>query len=278
MVAGLLLSQTVCFGHWQRALQLRHYLAASWQRRCRRWLGNGRIEVDTFYGPLLLWAIQHWQKPGHSLHLALDATVRWNPFCVVVLSVVYHDQAIPLLWQTLEHPSASVSAEVVIALLLLADQLPADCSVITVLADRGFPSAELLPWFETKPSWRCVMRLRGGYLDPRHRCADGLPGVQAATAPRSLQRFSGCPALGRWPLAIQPAAGPPARSASQHPSPGAWSAISIPAWIWCELRASASAATNCSVIRNQGSSSWSAVACAAPSGLIACCWWWRSPG
>ena len=32
MVAGLLLSQTVCFDHWQR--------------RCRRWLSNGRIEVD----------------------------------------------------------------------------------------------------------------------------------------------------------------------------------------------------------------------------------------
>jgi hypothetical protein len=27
------------------------------------------------YDPLVLWAIQHWQKPGHSLHLALDTTV-----------------------------------------------------------------------------------------------------------------------------------------------------------------------------------------------------------
>lgn len=71
MVCGLLLSQTVCFGHWQRVLPLHHCLAASWQRRCRRWLSNGRIDPQTLYSPLLLWAIQPWQKPGHTLHLAL---------------------------------------------------------------------------------------------------------------------------------------------------------------------------------------------------------------
>jgi hypothetical protein len=160
MVAGLLLSQTVCFGSWQRALPLRHCLAASWQRRCRRWLGNGRIDAAALYGPLVLWAIQHWQKPGQALHLALDTTVLWNRFCVVVLSVVCHGRAIPLLWQTLEHPSASVSAEVVIALLERADQRLAGFGAITVLADRGFPSAELLRWFEGRDRWNYVMRLR----------------------------------------------------------------------------------------------------------------------
>jgi hypothetical protein len=33
MVAGLLLSQTVCFDRWKAVLPLGHYLAASWQRR-----------------------------------------------------------------------------------------------------------------------------------------------------------------------------------------------------------------------------------------------------
>ena len=161
MVAGLLFSQTVCFGHWQRALPLQHCLAASWQRRCRRWLGNERIDGQSLYSPLVLWAIQHWQKPCHTLHLALDTTVLWNRFCVVALSLVCHGRALPLLWQTLEHPSASVSAEVVIALLERADQLLAGFSSITVLADRGFPSAELLGWFEGRERWSYVMRLRG---------------------------------------------------------------------------------------------------------------------
>ncbi len=84
MVAGLLISQTVCFGQWQRTLLLQHCLASSWQRRCRRWQSNQRIDVEALYGPLVLWAIQQWQKPDHSLHLALDTTVLWNRFCVVV--------------------------------------------------------------------------------------------------------------------------------------------------------------------------------------------------
>ena len=161
MVAGLLLSETVCFDRWKARLPLRHCLAASWQRRCQRWLANPRIDVESLYLPLILWALQQWQKPGQTLHLAIDTTLLWNRFCVVVLSVVCHGRAIPLLWQTLEHPSASVSAEVVIALLQRADRLLVDFGSITVLADRGFPSAELLRWFEGRSRWRYVMRLRG---------------------------------------------------------------------------------------------------------------------
>ena len=138
MVTGLLLSQTVCFDQWKRSIPLNRCLPASWQRRCRRWLSNGRIDPESLYSPLVLW-------------------IR---FCVVALSVVCHGRAIPLLWQTLEHPSASVSAEVVITLLARADRLLMGFDAITVLADRAFPSDELLRWFEGQSRWRCVMRLR----------------------------------------------------------------------------------------------------------------------
>ena len=160
MVTGLLLSQTVCFDQWKRSIPLNRCLPASWQRRCRRWLSNGRIDPESLYSPLVRWAMQQWQKPDQALHLALDTTVLWNRFCVVALSVVCHGRAIPLLWQTLEHPSASVSAEVVITLLARADRLLMGFDAITVLADRAFPSAELLRWFEGQSRWRYVMRLR----------------------------------------------------------------------------------------------------------------------
>jgi hypothetical protein len=161
MVAGLLLSETVCFDRWKTRLPLAHCLAASWQRRCQRWLANGRIDVEVLYGPLVLWAIQQWQNPGHTLHLALDTTMLWNRFCVVVVSVVVHGRAIPLLWQTLEHPSASVSASVSIALLEKADRFLAGFESITLLADRAFPCDELIAWFRGRPRWSYVMRLRG---------------------------------------------------------------------------------------------------------------------
>ena len=161
MVAGVLLSQTVCFDHWKTRLPLGHCLASSWQRRCQRWLSNVRIDAESLYGPLILWAIQGWQNPGHTLHLALDTTMLWNRFCVVVVSVVCHGRAIPLLWQTLEHSSASVSAQVSIGLLEKADRLLAGFGAITLLADRGFPCAELLGWLEHQRGWTYVMRLPG---------------------------------------------------------------------------------------------------------------------
>jgi hypothetical protein len=142
-------------------LPLGHCLAASWQRRCQRWLSNSRIDPESLYGPLILWAIQGWQKPGLALHLALDTTMLWNRICVVVVSVVCHGRAIPLLWQTLEHPSASVSAAVSIALLEKADRLLAGFGEITLLADRAFPCAELLSWFHGRNRWSYVMRLPG---------------------------------------------------------------------------------------------------------------------
>jgi hypothetical protein len=95
------------------------------------------------------------------LHLALDTTMLWNRFCVVVVSVVVHGRAIPLLWQTLEHPSASVSASVSIALLEKANRLLAGFELITLLADRAFPCDELIAWFRDRPHWSYVMRLRG---------------------------------------------------------------------------------------------------------------------
>jgi hypothetical protein len=142
-------------------LPLGRCLAASWQRRCQRWLANSRITPESLYGPLILWAIQGWQNPGQALHLALDTTMLWNRICVVVVSVVCHGRAIPLLWQALEHPSASVSAAVSIGLLEKADRLLAEFGAITLLADRAFPCAELLGWLEKKPGWTYVMRLPG---------------------------------------------------------------------------------------------------------------------
>ena len=130
MVAGLLLSETIC-------------------------------DVEALYGPLVLWAIQQWQNPGHTLHLALDTTMLWNRFCVVVVSVVAHGRAIPLLWQTLEHPSASVCASISIALLEKADQILSGFESITLLADRAFPCDELIDWFRGRSRWSFVMRLRG---------------------------------------------------------------------------------------------------------------------
>ncbi|MCP9914425.1 hypothetical protein KBZ07_13635 [Cyanobium sp. BA20m-14] len=122
MVSGFLLSQNVYFDHWKAALPLGRCLAASRQRCAQRWLSNGRIDVEALYSPLVLWAMQPWQMLAHC---------------------------------------ASFGAYVGIALLEKADQLVARFGAITLLADRAFPSTELLAWFSGQIRSSCVMRLRG---------------------------------------------------------------------------------------------------------------------
>ena len=113
-------------------------------------MSNSRIDPETLYGPLILWAIQGWQNPGLVLHLTLDTTMLWNRICVVVIvvSIFCHGWAIPLLWQALEHPSACDSVAALIGLLEKADRLLAGFGAITLLADPAFPCAQLLGWLD----------------------------------------------------------------------------------------------------------------------------------
>jgi hypothetical protein len=93
------------------------------------------------------------RESGKALHLALDTTMLCNRTCVVVVSIVVHDRAIPLVWRTLEHPSARISAELSIAMLQQVDRILANYSLIILLSGRGFLSAELLSWFNDQPRW-----------------------------------------------------------------------------------------------------------------------------
>ena len=124
----------------------------------------------------------------------------WNRFCVVVLSVVCHGRAVPLLWQTLEHPSASVSALVSIALLEKADQLLIGFESITLLADRAFPCDELIAWFRGRPRWRYVMRLRG---DPEIYALQRLSAARCTSCSCATGNAGAAAACGSGPMAAR---------------------------------------------------------------------------
>jgi hypothetical protein len=34
--------------------------------------------VEALYRPLIVWAIQQWENPSHTFHLALDTTMLWQ--------------------------------------------------------------------------------------------------------------------------------------------------------------------------------------------------------
>jgi hypothetical protein len=107
----------------------------------------------------MLWALHQWKNASKRLHLELDTSMLWNRYCIVSISIVVHGRAIPLVWRTLVHPSASFSAEISIEMLKTADQMLAGFGSITLLADCGFPSAELLSWFDDQLRWITMMRI-----------------------------------------------------------------------------------------------------------------------
>ena len=70
------------------------------------------------------------------------------PGCRTQVRKALQEQSHPAAVANAGDPSASLSAEVSIALLEKADQLLVEFGAITLLAYRGFPSGELLGWFD----------------------------------------------------------------------------------------------------------------------------------
>ena len=156
MVVGLIGSQKLNLTAWEPYVQSSAQYAQSYQRRWRRFLANPRIEVSDWYLPLVMNAIGGWKQSPVSL--ALDTTLLWNQYCMIHLSVVCCGRAVPLLWKTLKHKSASVAFEEYQPLLDQAYELLAEFSEVTLLADRAFPCHELLDWLSSS-RWHWCLRL-----------------------------------------------------------------------------------------------------------------------
>ena len=156
MVVGLVGSQKLSLTAWEPYVQSSAQYAQSYQRRWRRFLDNPRIEVCDWYLPLVMNAIQGWKH--RPVSLALDTTLLWNEYCMIHLSVVCCGRAVPLLWKTLKHKSASVAFEEYQPLLDQAHELLLDYSEVTLLADRAFPCHKLLGWLG-QSRWHWCLRL-----------------------------------------------------------------------------------------------------------------------
>jgi hypothetical protein len=74
---------------------------------------NGSTPLD--YIPLVMAGLSKWKN--RRLYLAIDTTVWWDQYCMIHLSVVCCGRAIPLLWDVLEHESATVAFSEYIPLL-----------------------------------------------------------------------------------------------------------------------------------------------------------------
>lgn len=156
MVSALVCSQKLSLTAWEPYVQSRAQKAQSYQRRWSRFLSNSRICVWRVYVPLVMAALSQWG--GARLYIALDTSLLWNQYCMIVLSVVWGGRAVPLLWRVIEHKSASVSYGEYAPLLRKARWLLRRFPDVMLLADRGFANHSLLEWLNAS-GWHWCIRL-----------------------------------------------------------------------------------------------------------------------
>jgi hypothetical protein len=129
----------------------------AFERRWRRFLSNQKIDIEHIYIPLVMAALSKWKNPEVSL--AIDTTVLWNKYCMIHLSIVCCGRAIPLLWDVLEHESATVAFSDYERLLRKARWLLRGYDDVILLADRAFACHELMEWLKLT-DWHYALRLK----------------------------------------------------------------------------------------------------------------------
>lgn len=161
MINGLILSGKINLNAWAIYVQSRAQYVQSVIRRFRRFLDNERIEVHPLYAPLLAQALKGWDQKR--VYVALDTSMLWNTYCLVRLSLIYRGRAVPIVWNVLEHSSASIAYEDYQALVDRAAQLffPFGCQVI-FLADRGFADTALMQHLR-QLGWHFRIRIKESF-------------------------------------------------------------------------------------------------------------------
>jgi hypothetical protein len=157
MVSALIGSGKLSLPAWEPYVSSKATQAQSFERRWRRFLTNQKINVEHIYLPLVMAALSKWKN--QRLSLAIDTTVLWDKYCMIHLSVVCCGRAIPLLWDVLEHESATVAFSDYEKLLRKARWLLRGYSDVILLADRAFACHDLMAWLKLT-DWHYALRLK----------------------------------------------------------------------------------------------------------------------
>ena len=161
MVVGLLLSQSLCPCEWEPYVVSRAQQAASYQKRWSRFWKNPKINPEKLYLPLVMAAISNLTQ--QRIYLALDTSMLWNQYCMIHVSIIFGGRAIPLIWDIIEHKSASVAFEVYQPLLRKTGWLLRSSPDVMLLADRGFANKSLVEWLKAQ-GWHWGIRVPSDVL------------------------------------------------------------------------------------------------------------------
>lgn len=134
-------------------------LAASTERRLRRWLANPRVRPGAMCGPPVGALLA--RRAGTPLLLALDPTPRrGSPGGIYVLGLVARKRVLPLAWHVLAGRRELNEPERVLVGRMcraVAERVPEGCGV-TLVADSGLAGPDLVELCE-ELGWHYVLRV-----------------------------------------------------------------------------------------------------------------------
>lgn len=131
---------------------------ASTEQRLRRWLVNPRVSVAALWQGLLPALLAG--RAGQELLLVLDPTPHNGEATILSLGLVCRRRVLPVAWRVLPQQSPWPQAQITYLRAMFAEvaaALPPGCTV-TVIGDRGLPSAELVDACRAV-GWEALFRL-----------------------------------------------------------------------------------------------------------------------
>jgi Transposase DDE domain len=145
-------------------------------KRLSRWYQNEEVTHELDYLPYLQEVLDG--LAGLALPLAIDGSEIGRGCLVLMISLLYHHRAIPLVWTVFHRPKGHASAEEHIQLLeVVRSRLPPESEII-FLGDGEFDSIELQTHLQALPNWQYVCRTAKNtqiYLQGEWTSLDSLP-------------------------------------------------------------------------------------------------------
>jgi len=146
------------------------------EKRLGRWYQNEQVTHALDYLPYLEAVLD--ALAGLALPLAIDGSEIGHGCMVLMVSLLYNNRAIPLVWTVFKRPKGHASAAEHIQLLELVRPLLPPASEIIFLGDGEFDSVELQAYMQAIPHWQYVCRTAKNtqiYLDGEWTVLDALP-------------------------------------------------------------------------------------------------------
>lgn len=157
LVIGLYLGKAVHLAHIVRLWPLPGK-ERSLVNRLRRFLNNHRVDVATWYQPIIEPLVR--RLDGQPIRLVIDVTKVGLGHRMAMVGLVYRRRTLPIAWTVVKGRKGHIGYQTTIRLLReVRRYLPAH-SPVELVADAGYESVKLLRWL-SRQHWHFVIRLGG---------------------------------------------------------------------------------------------------------------------